>query len=112
MACKVEKLTTDGARAVAVAVIERALLDMQGKGIGGAVSVRALTWTDYIKSVIFLGSSRSTIWFDLVGAEQRQCLLAMSWGEHALSLLMDSRANLSPSQMKLLREGIEALQRE
>ena len=111
MAFKVEKLTTDGATAVAVAIIERALLDMQGRGVGGAVSVRSLTWTDYIKSVLFLGSSRSTIWFDLIGAEQRECLLAMSWGEHALSLLMDSRASLSPNQMKVLQEGIEALQR-
>ena len=111
MAFKVEKLTTDGAKAVAVAIIERALLDMQGRGVGGAVSVRSLPWTDYIKSVLFLGSSRSTIWFDLIGAEQRECLLAMSWGEHALSLLMDSRASLSPNQMKVLQEGIEELQR-
>ena len=112
MACKVEKLTTDGARAVAVAVIDRALLDLRGRGLSGTITWRVrLVWNDYVKAVLWLASSRATIWFDLLSLNQERCLLSINWCEYALDLLMDDRADLSEEEKLLLQHGIERLQR-
>jgi hypothetical protein len=112
VACKVEKeeLTTDGAKAVAVAVVERAVLDLAGRGVGGAIACRTLTWNDYVKAVMWLVSSRATVWFDILSLNQGRCLLSIDWPEHALELLMDSRANLSEEEEQLLQHGIVKLQ--
>ena len=112
MVKQVEKLTADGARAVAVAVIERAFLDLRGRGVNGTITWRVrLAWTDYVTAVVWLASSRATIWFDILGFNQERCLLGINWCEHALNLLMDERADLSEEEKFLLQHGIERLQR-
>tara|TARA_R110000824_G_scaffold78549_1_gene198226 strand:- start:1357 stop:1707 length:351 start_codon:yes stop_codon:yes gene_type:complete len=111
VACKVEKekLTTDGAKAVAVAVVERAVLDLAGRGVGGAVACRTLTWNDYVKAVMWLASSRATIWFDILSLNQGRCLLNLDWPEHAGGLIGDERADLTADQEQFLRDGIKVL---
>jgi|TARA_R110000824_G_scaffold100098_2_gene237983 hypothetical protein len=102
-----ERLTIDGAEALSVAVINTAMVDIEGRGMSGPVSVVGRTWGDYVKAVLWAGSSRATIWFEVLGWSQIDYLRAMRWDEHAERLMR--RSNLTTKQVQFLRDGRDAL---
>ena len=105
------RLDPDGLRLLCCAVIKRALLDMRSRGEGGHENIRKYTYRSYVEAVLWLGSSRASVYFDYAGAiEQTQALYAMKWASYAMELKEDPRANLTEDEMRLLTEGIEVLQ--
>lgn len=96
-------------KALSVAVINRALMDIEGRGMGGAVSLKSRTWSDYVGAVLWAGSSRATIWFDILGWSQLNYLRAVNWEVHAEDLLSDERADLTDHQVEFLKGSIGAL---
>ena len=98
-------ITIAGSKALSVAVLDRALIDIEGRGISGRMSVKSRTWEDYADAVLWAASSKATVWFDILGWSQANVLKAMRWSEHADVLLTDDRADLTTEQIEFLENG-------
>jgi len=110
---QVKRLTVDGSVVLSVAVLERTLIDIEGQGVTGSVSRnrsalvrRAETWQDYLDAVVWIASTKATLWFDVLGWSQVDCLRSIRWREHAESLMSNNRANLTANQIQILEQGI------
>lgn len=103
-------LDPDGLRLLCCAMINRAMLDMRSKGEGGPVNIQWLTYRAYVDAVLWLGSSKASVYFDYVGAiEQKEALEGCDWLSYARQLRWDKRAKLKEDEKKLLDEGIQVL---
>jgi len=105
-------LDPDGAKLLCCAMINRALLDMRSRGEGGHENLRQMTYRAYVRAVLWLGSSRSSLYFDYMdGLGQEDALYAMRWADYALELRSDPRANLTGAEVVLLTTGIKSLRK-
>ena len=101
----------DGYKAIACAVVKRAILDMQTNGTGGSKQAASQTYKDYLKAVVWLASKQANIFFDVAGVEQVEVLYAISWADYAANLLADPKAQdkLTPPERKVLYISMDKL---
>lgn len=101
----------DGLRGIAVAVVQRAILDMQTNGVGGSKNVANERYRDYLQAVVWLGSRQANVYLDVVGVEQTEVLYAISWGDYATNVLADPKAQdkLTISEREVLYISLDKL---
>lgn len=91
----------DAYRALAVALVYHAVLEM--RDTGGCRAERRLGAT------VWLASKAALCWFDRIGIGQRYGLWKMGWQVHAEELLADEGVELSSAEHLVLEFGINAL---
>tara|TARA_R100000808_G_C2105849_1_gene121477 strand:- start:516 stop:845 length:330 start_codon:yes stop_codon:yes gene_type:complete len=87
---------------IAQGVIARALKDMCRSG---AKNTTAPSDRDHRQSVLWLGSTRATLWFDFAELSQETVLRKTNWPEHAANLIKTQE--LTERQKQFLTSGIE-----
>jgi|TARA_R110000824_G_scaffold106537_5_gene251703 hypothetical protein len=91
-----------GIRHLALAVVLRALRDMQRHG---AKNTTAPSQDEHLDAIIWLGSSRAALWFDVACVDQVMVLKENDWVDSAQATL--DGCELKVDERQLLRAGVE-----
>ena len=108
-------LDPDGCRYLCSAMLNRAIIDMRTRGeTTGSTWVVKENFRSYVSSVVWLGSSSASVYFDILDIKQEDILYATKWSDHAREVLNteESFILLSDNDIGLLCKGIDFLRRE
>ena len=101
----------DGHRALAVAMVCRAVNDMRDTGKQSTTQLRyGPNKTELrLNAIVWLASKSAIWWFDHIGVEQLYGLWKMGWEAHAKEFLANEDIDLSPEEHSVLELGLDAL---
>jgi len=103
---------------LASSLVYKSIKDIKDRGQSGHHALtryrvprnkQATTRSDFIASVLWLGSKRATFWFEAADLDQEDCLSIIAWPLYAQAVLDDPECELTEEEEELLEFGIDYL---
>ena len=105
-------------RRLASSIVYGSIKDIKDRGQSGHHALtryrvprnkQSTSRSDFMASVLWLGSRQATFWFETAGLDQEGCLSIIAWPLYAQAVLDDSECDLTKKQERILELGIDYL---